>query len=285
MSDEDERVQYRRPLFVVSGGFGKSGEQLVRTALAQFSADVPIVVVPHITDVKGLEDVVKRAAEQHATIVHTLVDGHLRATLIRMSRDHNVFAIDPMGPLLARLATELGQEPVGQPGLYHKLQQEYFSRVEAIEFTVAHDDGKKTDELDMAEIVLIGPSRVGKTPLSIYLSVLGWRVANIPLIRDIPPPEQLFQIDRRRVVGLTLDLSQLIAHRRRRYRRLGLAGKSEYVDSAQIQEELRVLERVSRRGGFPLVDTTDRPVEESAEAVIGLVEQRTGREGLNSPDR
>jgi regulator of PEP synthase PpsR (kinase-PPPase family) len=273
----------RRPLIVVSGGFGISGEQLARTALAQFSdVEVPIVVVPHIRVVEEIENVVNQASACSATILHTLVDGHLRSKLIETARSRNVVAIDLMGPLLSHLSQVLSLEPAGQPGLYHKLREDYFSRVEAIEFAVAHDDGKGAGSLNQAEIVLLGPSRVGKTPLSMYLSVRGWKVANVPLVKGIPPPEELFQVDRKRVVGLILDPGQLVAHRQRRQGRLGLLSNSEYLDPFKIQQEIEEAERIYRRGGFRVVNTTDRPIEESAEAIIRRIKHH---QDSPAPDR
>lgn len=263
------------PIYIVSGGKGTSGEQVVRTALAQFrQADVPVITVPHVHEVAQLRDVVAKAAAQRGTIVHTLVDARLRQALVHLARERNVAAIDLMGHLLSHLTTLLGQEPAGQPGLYRQLRESYFERVEAIEFTVAHDDGRNVHELGLAEIVLVGVSRTGKTPLSMYLSVRGWKVANVPLIQGIAPPPSLFEIDRRRVIGLTIDPGQLVAHRRWRQSRLGAPGATEYVDATAIHDEVKAALEVLHRGGFAVLDVTDRPIEESAEDVITLVSRR-----------
>ncbi len=263
------------PLFVVSGGAGASGEQLARTALAQFpGVEVPVKVVPHVRQIVEIEQVVEQAALTGGTIVHTLVDLDMRRALIHLARERNVIAIDLMGRLLSRLAHTLDQEPLGQPGLYHQLRQAYFDRVEAIEFTVAHDDGRNPHEWAQAEIVLIGVSRVGKTPLSMYLSVLGWKVANVPLLSNVPPPPELFQLDRRRVVGLTIEPGQLVAHRHQRQSRLGVGGGAAYTDPAQLFEEVEVVRQLCRRSGFALVNVTDKPLEESADEVITLVNRR-----------
>jgi len=260
------------PLYVVSGGVGTSGEQLVRTALAQFQdANVQIVIVPHVRQVTQLEEVVKQAASTDGIIVHTLVDVELRQALIRLARDRNVTAIDPIGRLLSHLADVLDQEPRGQPGLYRQLRQAYFDRVEAIEFSMGHDDGLNADGWPEAEIVLLGVSRTGKTPLSMYLALRGWKVANIPLFRDVPPPSELFRVDRRRVIGLTIDPGQLIAHRQHRQRRLGVRCESAYADPAELYEEVKAARHFYRQHGFAMVDVTDKPIEESADEVIALI--------------
>ncbi len=273
--NEKPQITNAPSIFIVSGGVGASGEQLVRTALAQFQGvEVPVIIVSHVRQVAQIEAVVDRAAEAGGTIVHTLVDVDMRRALIRLARDRNVVAIDLMGQLLGRLANLLGQEPIGQPGQYRQLRQAYFDRVEAIEYTVAHDDGRNPHEWPLAEIVLVGISRVGKTPLSMYLSVQGWKVANLPLLKDIPSPPELFRLDRRRVVGLTIEPGQLLPHRQQRQRHLGLPGGAAYTDPAQIYEEVKAARQFYRRSGFAVVNVTDKPIEESAAEVIALVTRR-----------
>ena len=262
------------PIFIVSGGAGLSGEQLVRTALAQFaSADVPIEIVPHVRR-DQLEDVVKRAVVSGGIIVHTLVDADLRSALLDLIRDYGVPAIDLMGPMLLHLAHILDKPPIGQPGLYRQLHEDYFKRIEAIEFTVDHDDGRKPHELGLAEIVIVGVSRVGKTPLSMYLSTRGWKVANVPLVREIAPPAELFEIDARRVVGLTIDEEQLAAHRRRRAMKLGMDRQVPYTDPASLYAEMEYAQAILRRGRFAVVDITNKPIEESADEVVEQVVRR-----------
>jgi regulator of PEP synthase PpsR (kinase-PPPase family) len=263
------------PLYVVSGGVGASGEQLAHTALAQFeNPDIPIIIVSHVHEITQIEDVVKKAAGSNGTILHTLVDLELRQAMIRQARDRNVVAIDGMGQLLSRLAKVLGQEPQGQPGLYRQLRQDYFDRVAAIEYTVAHDDGHRSDEWHLAEIMLVGVSRAGKTPLSIYLSTLGWKVANMPLVKEVELPQELFKLDRRRVVGLIIDPGQLVTHQQQRQRRLGVSNKSSYTNPVDLFEEVEEARKLFRRHGFALVNVTDKPIEESADEVIALINRR-----------
>lgn len=263
------------PIYIISGGKGASGEQLVRTALAQFrDAHPPVIIVPDVRRVQEIEAAVARAVADQALIVHTLVNPELRAALINLARAANLVAIDVMGQLLLHLSQLLGQQPLGRPGLYRQMREEYFDRIEAIEFTVDHDDGRKPHELRLAEIVLVGVSRVGKTPLSMYLSTRGWKVANVPLIQELEPPPQLFQIDRRRVVGLTIDPTQLVAYRERRKARLGLEGATSYTDVEALKAEMRFAKQVFQRGQFAVVDITDKPIEESADEVVALVSER-----------
>jgi [pyruvate, water dikinase]-phosphate phosphotransferase / [pyruvate, water dikinase] kinase len=267
------------PIYVVSGGVGASGGQLVRTALAQFAdVDVPVIVVPHVHHTEQLEAVVAQAAATAGTLVHTLVDTDVRHTLTQLAEEQHVPAIDLMGPLLDRLAQSFGRRPLGQPGRYRTLHTEYIRRIEAIEFTVAHDDGRNPHEWELADIVLVGVSRVGKTPLSIYLSMLGWKVANVPLVRELPPPAQLLQIDPGHIVGLTINPAQLTAYRRARLEHLPLIGTA-YDDPARIGEELETAQQLFRRCGWPAINVTDRPIEASANTVIALISRRAREVG------
>ncbi|MGE5603026.1 MAG: pyruvate, phosphate dikinase/phosphoenolpyruvate synthase regulator, partial [Nitrososphaerales archaeon] len=241
------------PIYVVSGATGASGEHIVRTVLAQFRRPVPVVLVPHVNSETDLVELVQEAASAGGTIVHTLVKSSLRKTLANLARPRAVLAIDLMGPLLEHLALALGEQPAEKPGLYHQQREAYFERIAAIEYSVAHDDGQRVSELPEAEIVLVGVSRSGKTPLSMYLAINGWKVANVPLIPGIPPPPVLHEIDSRRIVGLTVEPGQLIAYRKWRQAHLGAGGGSDYVDGEAIYEEVAEIRRFCRRSGFAIV--------------------------------
>lgn len=259
-------------IFIISGGIGTSGSQLVRTALAQFLInDISVSVVPNVQSVEQLEVVIRQAASEAGIIVHTLVDEVLRLELIRLVQAHSMIEIDLMGPLLVELTKCLGQKPVGKPGLYRKMREQDLRRIEAIEFAVDHDDGKRADELHQADIVLTGVSRVGKTPLSMYLSTMGWKVANVPIVPTLSLPPLLFEIDSRRVVGLTIEPGQLVMYRRRRGRHLGITDNSSYTAPLELLEELDFAAEVFRRGGFRTIDVTDKPIEESAEEIIARI--------------
>ena len=264
-------------VYIVSGGAGTSGDQLARTALAQFDdVDVPVTIVPDVRTEEELSAVVERAAQTGGVILHTLVDPRLRDAMVAAARERGVVEIDSIGPLLDRLATLLDRTPLGSPGRYRRLRKGYFQRIEAIEFAVLHDDGRRCSELPLADIVLIGVSRSGKTPLSMFLAMRGLKTANIALVDGIEPPAQLFEIDRRRVVGLTLDPDRLVTYRRRRQQHLGAAAPTDYSDPKVILRDLEHSREVFRAGRFACIDVTSKPIEESAKEVIALVARNAG---------
>src|SRR5512139_2172214 len=264
------------PIYVVSGGVGASGEQLVQTVLAQFPDDhVPVIMVGNVRQVTQLKRVVAQAKQSGGMIAHTLIDDRLRRTLLDLARQEDVAAIDLMGPLLSRLEAALKRKALGQAGLYRQFHRAYFERVSAIEFTMEHDDGQQRAGWPQADMLLVGVSRSGKTPLSMYLAVLGWKVANVPLVPEVPPPPELFKLDRRHVIGLTIRPDQLIVFREQRYRQLGVPVPMDYIDPRRLGEEVQAALRVFRRGRFAVIDVTDKPIETSADEIIKLIESRT----------
>ena len=263
------------PIYIVSGGDGSSGEHLLRTALAQFDmADPSLISVPRTIRTSQVERIVRQAADTGSPIAHTLVDPKMRDLLAQLAHEEGVMAIDLIGQPLNWLSDILRAEPMGRPGRYRQLRRDYFERIDAIEFTVAHDDGRNAHELDQAEIVLVGASRLGKTPLSIYLGTLGWRTANVPIVPEVSPPDELSKIDAARVVGLTMRPGRLISHRKVRSRRLGINDQMEYANPPNLRKELDLVNRLCKRHGFSMVDVTNKPIEESAQDVIEVVPQK-----------
>ena len=263
------------PIYVVSGASGASGEQLVHTVLAQFpNISVPVKMVTHVRQMEQVEKVVAEAKSTGGIIVHTMVNDALRNSLIKLCDEQGVLTTDLVGNLIAWLIDVFNQKPAGIPGLYRQLHNVYFDRVEAIEFSMAHDDGQKPQDLGKAEIVLTGVSRVGKTPLSMYLAVLGWKVANVPLVKGIDPPRELFQVDRRRVFGLTIDADRLLKYRKARQYRLAGGGTTEYNNPEKIYEEIEAADKLCRKHRFSLIGVTNKPIETSANEIIELITTR-----------
>ncbi len=262
-------------IFLVSGGSGYCGAQLLDTMTVQFAGyHIPIITLGYTRTKDSISEIIERAAEEKAIIAHTMVNKKLREFLIQQADEKKVSTVDLMGPMFDQLSEALELEPAGQPGLYRKLHHAYFDRIRAIEFAIAHDDGANTQNLHLADVVLTGPSRSGKTPLSMYLAVLGWKVANVPILQDIPLPRELFKIDRLRVFGLVLNHERLLSHRRKRNTRLGLGSLDPYVNPATIFEEIEAVKKLYRKNGFSVIGVTDKPIETSADEVIEKMARR-----------
>jgi [pyruvate, water dikinase]-phosphate phosphotransferase / [pyruvate, water dikinase] kinase len=256
-------------IYIVSGGIGASAEGVVHTLLAQFPKDaVRVTTVGNVRKKEQIAEVLRLAQSNDALIVYTLVDTQLQDYLLRESRQLQVQTIDLMGPLMDWVTQKVETAPKAQPGLYRQFHREYFDRVSAIDFTMAHDDGKNPSGWSQAEAVLVGVSRVGKTPLSVYLAVLGWKVANYPLVPQAPVPEMLFSLDPQRVFGITVEPGQLLQYRLQRQSHLGAPGRSAYVDPEAVYEEVEEASKIFRRGRFKIVDMTDKTIEMGADEII-----------------
>lgn len=265
-------------IFAVSDGSGTTSERVVNAALTQFDpSKVNITRRGNVRTADQIREVVAEAAETGGFIVHTLVSETARSAMLNDGRMANVITIDLMGPLLARLSEVLETFPRAEPGIFKPFDDSYMQRIDAINFTVQHDDGCSVNDLDQAEIVIIGVSRTSKTPLSIYLSYRGWKTANIPIILDVEPPAQLFKLPRKRVVCLTVDPKNLSILRHVRTQRMGTMSL-KYADLDYVRHEVAYAYQIfERRRDWPLVDVTNKPIEEVASEVVALLGKNSQR--------
>jgi regulator of PEP synthase PpsR (kinase-PPPase family) len=262
-------------IYIVSGGKGVTGEAVVKSLLVQFpDFKIPTTIESGIQSKDQVLATVLKAKDNNGIIVHTMVNKGMRIILTSLCNEFNVPHFDLMGPLSDYLTTELGAEPIQVPGLYRKINQDYFDRVAAIEFSLSTDDGMNSQKIIHADIVLTGVSRTGKTPLSIYLALFGWKVANVPIIKDIQPPDELFMVDKLRVFGLTIDDSNLLEQRKRRVAQMGNFNSEPYLDIRTINEELLAADGIFKRCGFTVIDVTNKPVESSANEIIHFIQGR-----------
>jgi len=257
-------------VYIVSDSVGETAEFVVRAASSQFDAgQVELRRVSHVHDHKVLDETLASAQEDHGIIAFTVVVPELREHLVLRAAELGICAIDIMGPVLDAFEQVLGQPPQHKAGLVHQLDADYFQRVEAIEFAVKYDDGRDPRGLERADIVLVGVSRTSKTPLSMYLAHRGIRVANVPLVPEVAPPEQLFHlIDKTKVVGLTIRPEKLNTIRVERLKALGLSSQATYASEERIARELAYSEKIMERLGCHSIDVSDRAVEETAGLVI-----------------
>lgn len=259
-------------IYAVSDATGTTAERVVRAALVQF--DDHQIEITRRGDVRTdgqIHDIVSEAAQTGGFVVHTFVYENLRHAMLTEGRAQSVTTIDLMGPLLARLSELLAMPPRSEPGLFQPFDLAYLQRIDAINFTVRHDDGRSVDDLSQAEIVLVGVSRTSKTPVSIYLAYRGWKVANVPLVLGMEPPNELFNLPKRRVVGLVVKPERLAELRKARVERMGTHSLG-YADLDYIRQEITyAYEIFERRRDWPIVDVTAKPIEEAATEVVTLL--------------
>lgn len=274
------------PIYIVSGGRGIAGNNLVQSLLIQYPEnDIPVIIIPHVSNEDEIFDVVMRAKTDGGLIAHTMVNPDLRININKVCTEFNVRVIDLMGDLANYLDEHLDVEPLKHPGLYRELNHQYFDRIESIEFTLSHDDGMSPQRLREAEIILTGLSRAGKTPLSIYLAMYGWKVANVPLVNGIAPPNELFEIDPQRVFGLHIGAGQLIAHRTKRMQNWNNYENESYIDQRLVREEIRNAMFVFEKGNFTVINVSNKPIESSANEILNIMSKRFSYRGrkLDSP--
>ena len=258
-------------IFILSDGSGYTGKRVLEAALLQFDQIAMLVRVPHVATVAEVHEVVAEAARRRAMIVYTLVALDLRQSLHIAATEHGVIVVDLLGGLLGKLQDFFHRMPGGRPGLFQEANEAALERLDAMEFTVQHDDGQFVEDLSRADVVLFGASRTSKTPVSFYLAYRGWKVANIGSALGAEPPEALCALDPHLVVGLTIAPERLMVIRRAHLKRMGAGEGSLYADPAHIREELHHCQSLCRAHGWPVIDVTGKAVEETANDIISLV--------------
>lgn len=259
-------------IIVVSDATGETAERMVRSALVQFeNAQTEILRHGQIDTPDEVRSVADEAASHNAIILHTLVSDELRDLMLAETRVRGVDSLDLMGPVLERLAHHLRLAPQEKPGLYKQLVEAKSRAIEAVDFAFRHDDGQRANELDRAEIVLIGVSRAMKTPTMLYLAYRGWFAANVPLILDIQPPTQLFTLPRERVFCLDIEPERLLELRLARAAASRLPVEP-YATVDYIERELEYAHRLSREHRWRIIDVTGKSVEEVAREIIVLLD-------------
>lgn len=268
----------RLHLHLVSDSTGETLEMIAKAALAQFEdAEVNRHFWPMVRSKQHLDRIVPDLANNPGLVLFTLVNAETRARLEEHCRQIGLPAVPVLDGVTAALEAQLGQEAHGRPGRQHLMDEAYFKRVEAIQFTIAHDDGIAWENWEQADIVLAGVSRSSKTPTSIYLANRGYKVANIPIVVESPPPKALFGLRHPLVVGLTTAPERLVQIRRNRLLTLNEGTETSYVDGDKVKDELQFARRMFADNGWPVIDVTRRSIEESAAAIIRLVQQRQRR--------
>jgi regulator of PEP synthase PpsR (kinase-PPPase family) len=264
-------------VFIVSDSVGETGELVAKAAISQYLNTEQNAVLkrfPYIESIAHLQEIIKLADGQRAVIVYTLVSKDLRHFVEHETARLGIKAIDLMGPLLDALEEELQSAPIGEAGLVRKLDDDYFKKVEAIEFAVKYDDGRDPRGILLADIVLVGVSRTSKTPLSQYLAHKRLKVANVPLVPEVDPPNELFDVDPKKCFGLVISPEKLNNIRKERLIALGLNDDANYAKLDRIHEEIVHFRKVVDRIGCETLDVTNRAVEETANLILGKLQKQ-----------
>ncbi len=265
-------------VYILSDSVGETGEAVVRAAVSQFDCDQVIFRrCPYMMTTTQIEAAICDAKREDALIVYTLVTEHLRTFLQEKTKEMKVKTVDIMGPMLNAFRTSTDLEPRYEAGAIRRMDDAYFNKIAAIEFAIKYDDGKDPSGFLLADIVIVGISRTSKTPLCIYLAHRGHKVANLPIMPDVKPPDEIFEVDPRKVFGLTIKPSHLFEIRKARLQSMGLPVTSEYANYDRIHAELDYGVNLMQKIGCPILDVTNKATEETAALILDLYEKRNAR--------
>ena len=261
-------------VYVVSDSVGETAELVTKAAITQFDGSgIRIKTFPYAEEKENISEVITLIKLDQAMVAYTLVKPEMRQYMKEQAEQAGIIAVDLMGPLMDQIQHFTGKPPLCEPGLVRKLDEDYFKKVEAIEFAVKYDDGRDPRGILKADIVLIGVSRTSKTPLSQYLAHKRLKVANVPLVPEVDPPEELFSVPSEKCFGLKISPEKLNNIRRERLRSLGLNDRASYANIERIKDELTFFEKVVSRINCPVIDVTNKAVEETANVIINYFQK------------
>ncbi len=264
-------------VYVVSDSIGETAEFVVKAVASQFDAEqILIQRISFVEDLETINEIVEEAVQYRSVIVYTLVLTALRQEMERLAAEKDLIIVDLMGPMLDAFGKVTDISPRMEPGLVRKLDEQYFRRVAAIEFAVKYDDGKDPRGLLLADVVLVGVSRTSKTPLSMYLAHKKIRSANLPLVPEVEPPEEIFWFPAKKIMGLTIRPEILNAIRLERLKALGLKAEASYASMERILEELDYAEGIMKRLGCRVFDVSNKAVEEVANKILACLREDDG---------
>lgn len=261
-----------RPIvYIVSDSVGETAELVVKAAASQYDlSNIDLRRVPYVEDKQTIKEVVAVAKETDAVIAHTLVVPEIKDYLIEEAKREQVRIVDIIGPMIQELEHLYRKVPRNEPGLVHQLDEDYFRKVEAIEFAVKYDDGRDPRGILKADIVLIGVSRTSKTPLSQYLAHKRLKVANVPIVPEVEPPEELYKVNPSKCIGLRIQPDKLNHIRKERLKALGLDDQASYAKMDRIQQELDYFNKVVDQLGCMVIDVSNKAVEETANVIVNI---------------
>lgn len=272
---KDDRGAVGRPhtVYLLSDSLGETAELVGRAAISQFPpGSFSVVRLAKVSSVGSLEEAVSGAEHDGSVFLYTLADPALRERMSTLAEERELLAVDILGPAISALGDSSGAEPTGEAGAIRRTDRGYVQHIEALEYAVKHDDGRDPEGLADADVVLIGVSRTGKTPVSMYLAFKGYKAANVPLIPEVEPPVQLFDLDPKKVFGLSGDPDFLVSIRNQRLSELGVYAR-RYAQREAVVAELESARALMRRLGCIVVRTDNRAIEETAQEIIRYLNQ------------
>ncbi len=261
-------------IYILSDSIGETGEQVAMAAIGQFRVgEYETRKFPYITERKQIVEILEEARHEKCVIVYTIVIDKLKGFLEASARDLGIKTIDLMSPIIEAIEDLVGMEPKYEAGTIRKLDEDYFKKIEAVEFAVKYDDGKDNRGVKKADIVLVGISRTSKTPLSMYLAHKNLKVANVPLVPEVPVPDELFEVDISKLIGLTANPIKLNEIRQERLKALGLNDTANYASMDRILKEIEYAENIIKKLGCPVIDVSNKAVEETAGIILEITKR------------
>ena len=261
-------------MHLVSDSTGETVSSVARSAMAQFDVEG---IIEHdwalIRTPKQMEKVLKAIEEEPGIVLFTIVDERLKTMLQDFCQEQNLPCVPILNRVIRELSAFLGAETTSVVGAQHELDEDYFERVEAIHFALAHDDGQLTDELDLADVIVLGVSRTSKTPTCVYLSYRGLKAANIPIVPGMLLPEHIYELKRPLVVGLVINPERLLQIRKSRLLQLHEDRETDYVDIEKIKEEVTEARKLFSKNKWPVIDVTRKSVEETCATIVKLCQK------------
>ena len=262
-------------IYIVSDSLGETAKTVAKACIYQFPnhENWNIRRHPYINNKNLLMDVLEKAKEVNALVMYSMVNQELVDYAKSYCEDNNISYIDLLSSVIGQMAEKAGIEPIREPGVIRKMDKSYFDRIEAIEFAVKYDDGKDPRGVLKADVVLVGISRTSKTPLSMYLANKQLKVANVPLVPEVPIPKELMEVETKRIIGLTNSPDTLNRIRMERLRALGLSGAANYAKLERILEELDYSEEIMKTLKCPVINVSNKAIEETAGIIIDILKE------------
>jgi regulator of PEP synthase PpsR (kinase-PPPase family) len=279
VESKEKRISTNKFIYLVGEGTGETITKIARAALAQFHREnVKVKNFFQVTNQRYITRIIKEASVDDALVAFSIVQPDLRDFLIKEADRRGIKAIDVIGNFIIQLSLFLKEKPLEIPGRQYILDEDYFRRIDAINFAVKHDDGKHPGGLKIADIILVGLSRTGKTPLSTYLANQGWKVANMPIHPNMEAPQELLDADQRNIFALIINIESLVKLREARLEQLGLEPRAKYADPVQVSDEIEWCEKYFKQHPkWQILDVSNKAIEEVAASIVSVYQKSRKR--------